>query len=83
MNKAMNDLCEEPQDAEKERIEVRRAISFVLDASYHDSSKGKSKFIEMICRYNLTIKGIKENNNQVNALIELLLDIQGLGYSNS
>ena len=48
------------------RIEVRPAISFVSDTSYHYSSKDKSKFIDMMCRYNPTNNDIKVNNYQVN-----------------
>ena len=65
MNQAIKDLCEKSQDAEKGIIEVRPAISFVSDASYHDSSKNKSKFIEMMCRYNPTNRDAKADNNQV------------------
>ena len=48
MNKAIKDLCEEPQDTEKGRIEVRPTISFISHASYHESIKDKSKFIEVV-----------------------------------
>ena len=51
MNKAIKDSCEKPQDAGKSRIEVRPAVSFVSDATYHDSVKDKAKFIEVMCRY--------------------------------
>ena len=47
MNNAIKDSSENPQDAEKGRIEVRPAVSFVSDATYHDSVKDKAKFIEV------------------------------------
>ena len=49
-----------PQDAEKGRIKVRPAVSFVSDATYHDSVKDKSKFIEVMCRYNTANKDVKK-----------------------
>ena len=59
MNKSIKDSCEKPQDAEKDRIKVRPAVSFVSDATYHDSVKDKAKFIEVMCRYNTTNKDVK------------------------
>ena len=47
MNQAIKESCEKPQDAEKGRIEVRPAVSFVSDATYNDSVKDKAKFIEV------------------------------------
>ena len=54
-----------PQDAEKGRIEVRPAVSFVSDATYNDSVKDKAKFIEVMCRYNTASKDVKANNYQI------------------
>ena len=59
-------MYENFKDAEKEKIEERPAISFVSDTSCHDSSKDKSKLIEVMCRYYHTTKDIKANNYQVN-----------------
>ena len=66
MNKAIKDLCAKLQDAEKGRIEVRQTISFVSDNSYQDSSKDKSKFINVMHMHNPATKDIKANNYQVN-----------------
>ena len=65
MNKAIKDSCEKTQDVEKGRIEVRPVVSFVSDATYHDSAKDKAKFIGVMCRYNSANKDVKANNYQV------------------
>ena len=65
MNKAIKDSCEKPQHAEKGRIEVSPAVSFVSDATYHDSVKDKAEFIEVLCRYNTANKDVKANKYQV------------------
>ena len=51
---------------EKGRILVKSAIFFVSDANKHDSSKDKSKLIEVMGRYIPANKDIKANNYQVN-----------------
>ena len=65
MNQAIKESCEKPQDAEKGRIEVRPAVSFVSDATYNDSVKDKAKFIKVMCRYNTASKDVKANNYQI------------------
>ena len=52
INMTIKDSCEIPQCVEKDRIKVRPILSFVSDATYHDSVKDKAKSIEVMCRCN-------------------------------
>ena len=58
--------CENLEEAEKGRVEIRPSIPFVSDASYSDlyKDKDKSKFIEVTCRYTPENADSKKNNYQ-------------------
>ena len=62
MNEVIKDPREKSQDAERERIKVRPAVSLVSDINYHDLVKDNAKFIKVKCRCNTINKDNKTNN---------------------